>query len=81
MRYSATLETRRLPAEEHEIQGIECRIYVNCAEPGCDWSQQVHDLEDARELHRRACPGCGKGVIVRDDDLAMIKILIETQRF
>lgn len=47
---------------------------VRCDEPGCGWSKRVR-LELVPTWHRVACPNCGKGEIVNDDDMAMCGLL------
>ena len=42
---------------------------VQCDEGGCGWVQTT-PWDEVQNWHKKACPKCGKGEIVNDEDLA-----------
>lgn len=51
-------------------------LEVKCDEPGCGWKQEV-DLTMAAEWHNRPCPRCGKGVIINDWEMRLLKRILK----
>ncbi len=41
---------------------------VQCDEKGCGWSEIV-DRENIQSWHKKACPECGRGEILTDEDM------------
>lgn len=40
-----------------------------CDENGCAWTLEI-PWENMPHWHNKACPACGEGVVINDDDLA-----------
>lgn len=50
------------------MEGID-ESFLQCDEAGCNWMLQI-EWENIPVWHNKACPKCGNGVIVTDEDLS-----------
>lgn len=54
---------------------------VRCDEYGCGWEQELEENKDILKWTNVPCPKCGKGVIVNDEESALMEMILAVQSF